>query len=222
MPPDAPASPAQDRILHVLKTRGPQGAQALARRLGVTATAVRQHLERLLDEDLVAFEDVTGQVGRPKRVWRLAPRSDVRFPDSHAELAVGVIEAARAAFGPGGLDRLVAARTARQVEDYAERMPPSKASLERRVAALARIRAAEGYMAVSSRDPDGGFRLVEDHCPIRAAATSCLGLCAGELRLFEQVLGPGVAVERVEHVLAGGSRCAYRISPTGKAPARRT
>lgn len=221
MPPDVGPSSAKDRILLALKTRGPLGAQALARRLGVTATAVRQHLDRLLDEHLVAYEDVAGQVGRPKRFWRLAPGADARFPDAHTELAVGVIEAARAAFGPGGLERLVAARTARQLEAYRERMPPSKAPLGSRVGALARIRAEEGYMAVYGRDADGAFRLVEDHCPIRAAAKSCLGLCAGELRLFEQVLGPGVAVERVEHVLSGGSRCAYRISRIAKAPARR-
>ena len=86
MPPDVGPSSAKDRILLALKTRGPLRAQALARRLGVTATAVRQHLDRLLEERLVAYEDVAGQVGRPKRVWRLAPGSDARFPDAHAEL----------------------------------------------------------------------------------------------------------------------------------------
>ena len=44
--PEAPSA-AEQRLLHVLKTQGPQTAAALARRLKVTATAVRQHLVRL-------------------------------------------------------------------------------------------------------------------------------------------------------------------------------
>jgi predicted ArsR family transcriptional regulator len=58
---------------------------------------------------------------------------------------------------------------------------------------------------------DGSLRLVENHCPICAAATACTGLCDGELDLFRQVLGPGVEVVREEHLLAGARRCAYRI-----------
>ena len=55
--------------------------------------------------------------------------------------------------------------------------------------------------------------LVENHCPICAAATACQGLCRDELALFQKVLGPNVEVERTEHILAGARRCAYVIRP---------
>ena len=35
------------RLLHALKSAGPQGAAILARRLGITGAAARQHLARL-------------------------------------------------------------------------------------------------------------------------------------------------------------------------------
>ena len=57
--------------------------------------------------------------------------------------------------------------------------------------------------------------LVEDHCPICAAAAICQGLCRSELEIFARCLGRDVQVERVEHVLAGGRRCAYRVSAAG-------
>lgn len=66
-------------------------------------------------------------------------------------------------------------------------------------------------MAEWSRGRDGDFVLVENHCPICAAARFCQGLCAGEMRLFKGVLGKGVRVERTEHILKGARRCAYRI-----------
>jgi predicted ArsR family transcriptional regulator len=52
---------------------------------------------------------------------------------------------------------------------------------------------------------------VENHCPICAAAAACQGLCRSELAVFRAVLGADVTVERIDHILAGARRCAYRI-----------
>src|SRR5580693_1726373 len=62
---------AEEGVLYQLKTRGPQTAAQAARRLGVTAMAVRQHLYRLKLAGLVEFSDERRKVGRPARVWRL-------------------------------------------------------------------------------------------------------------------------------------------------------
>jgi predicted ArsR family transcriptional regulator len=67
-------------------------------------------------------------------------------------------------------------------------------------------------MAEASEE-DGVFTLVENHCPICAAASACKGLCDRELSVFERVLGPDCTVERVEHLLSGARRCAYQIRP---------
>ena len=217
MPPSSPAG-ARERLLHHLKTKGPSTAAALARRLSITPTAVRQHLVPMEAEGLVAHEDVAGQVGRPKRTWRTTPAADAWFPESHAELAVGLVASVSAAFGPAGLAKVVAERTRLQVAAYRDRLPARDRPLSERVAALARLRKDEGYLAAAERADDGAWLLVENHCPICVAARACTGLCAGELELFEQVLGPGVSVERTEHLLAGARRCAYRIAPRGKTP----
>jgi predicted ArsR family transcriptional regulator len=57
----------------------------------------------------------------------------------------------------------------------------------------------------------GGFLFVENHCPICVAATQCQGFCESELELFGKVLGPGVDIQREEHIVAGARRCAYRV-----------
>jgi predicted ArsR family transcriptional regulator len=199
---------SRQRLLHLLKTKGPQTAAALARRLGMTAVAVRQHLEPIEAEGLVAYEERPRGVGRPAREWRLTEKAAALFPDSHGELAVAMLESMRRTFGEKGLDRLVAERTRAQVRGYRERIAP-RAPLHRKVAALAALRREEGYMAEWSRDGKG-FLLVENHCPICAAARTCLGLCAGELELFRAVLG--AKVERTEHILDGSRRCVYRIA----------
>ena len=80
-----------------------------------------------------------------------------------------------------------------------------------RLQRLAELRTAEGYLAEVVSDDDGHV-LVEHHCPVRDAAGACEGLCGAELELFRNVLGPGVSVERAQHLLSGDGRCAYRIS----------
>ena len=66
-------------------------------------------------------------------------------------------------------------------------------------------------MAEIRKEEDGGFLLVENHCPICAAANACQGFCSTELDLFRSVLGPGITVERAEHIIKGDQRCVYRV-----------
>ena len=69
MPPDN-----SSRLLYTLKSRGPLATSALARALGITVVGIRQHLAKLRAEGLVAFEDQAGEIGRPKRFWRLTAK----------------------------------------------------------------------------------------------------------------------------------------------------
>ena len=208
---DAPGS-GRERVLFVLKTKGPQTAARMAKRLGVTTTAVRQHLSVLQGEGLVDFTDERRKVGRPARLWRLTLRAYDRFPDSHADLAVEMLLAIRSAFGEEGLERLTEEKTRQQVENYRARMPGPSALLKERVATLTRIRREEGYMAEWRRRRDGTFELVENHCSIAKAARVCPNLCSSELSLFRSVLGDDVSVNRVEHILSGDRCCAYQIT----------
>jgi predicted ArsR family transcriptional regulator len=201
-----------EQILLLLKTRGPQTAQVLAQVLGLTSMAVRKQLELGEEKGLVTWMDSPGKIGRPVRRWLLSPAGHARFPDRHADLTVELIAQVRALFGEAGLDKLIAAREEASTAAYRGAVDRA-APLAAQVAALAQARDAEGYMAEAETQPDGSVLLLEHHCPIRAAATSCQGFCRSELEVFQRVLGPGVSVLRVEHQLAGARRCAYRITP---------
>ena len=216
-----PAKPDDSRtrrkVLELLKQEGPQDAQSLARAIRVSAMAVRQHLYALQQQKLVDFTEEPRPKGRPAKLWRLTAAAERYFPDAHAELAVGLVSAMSQTFGAAGLEKLVGARTRQQIEDYHRRIP-KRASLERKLNALAAIRSDEGYMAEVLTDGDGRFLLVENHCPICAAATACNGLCSAELQVFQAVLGERIHIERTEHILNGARRCAYRVErkPPGR------
>lgn len=199
-------------ITKLLKTEGPIDSAQLAQRLGLTAMAVRQHLYALQREGLVASEERPVPIGRPAKFWRLTREADHLFPEAYAELSVALIDSVKDAFGQEGLERVLTSRCARQRVDYGRRIKP-RDSLDRKLAELAKVRTEEGYMAEVRKEDDGSFLLVENHCPICAAANACQGFCSTELDLFRSVLGSGVTVERAEHIIKGDNRCVYRVQP---------
>ncbi len=200
------------RVLHALKSGGPATAEAIARRLKVTVVAARQQLGRLREKGEVAFEDRREGVGRPKRVWSLTEAGNAQFPDSHAAVALDLIDGIRTALGAEALERVIDARETAMRGLYARRLRPGR-TLAERARLLADQRSEEGYMAEAKRQADGDILLIENHCPICVAAKACQGFCRSELNLFRDVLGPDVRVEREEHILSGARRCAYRLSP---------
>lgn len=201
-----------DRLLHLLKSRGPQSVVSSAQGLGLSVMAARQQLEALVARGLAQSFDVRrGRAGRPGRHWQLTAAGHARFPDRHGELTVKLLADVRALFGADGLERLITQREHDSVQLYSAALA-GVADPGERIARLAALRSAEGYMAEVSSEGAGCWLLAEHHCPICAAARSCQAFCRSELAVFRNVLGAGLSVERIDHLLAGARRCAYRIS----------
>ncbi len=202
---------AKRRVVDTLKRRGALTAVELAAALDLTDVAIRQHLETLASNGLVASEPrPTRGRGRPAQAWRLTDLAAELFPDRHADLTVDFIRATREALGEEGLHRIVEVRARDQKNLYRASMPAG-ASLKKRVETLAAHRTEEGYMAEVVQEKPGRYLLIEHHCPICEAASTCQGLCAAELEVFRAVLGKDVSIERTTHLLTNGDRCVYRI-----------
>ncbi|MGO7033246.1 transcriptional regulator [Rhizobium ruizarguesonis] len=203
-------SPA-NRILILIKTDGPQLAAAIGDALGISGEAARQQLSKMAEEGLV--EPVTVAAagrGRPRQLWHLTASGNRQFPDGHAELTANLLGTLVEQLGPAALDTVISAREAETLQRYRQELGNAD-NLASRVEALAAIRTREGYMADQWQEADGSFMLVENHCPICAAAAACSGFCRSELETFRAVLGADI--ERSEHILLGARRCAYRVTP---------
>jgi predicted ArsR family transcriptional regulator len=218
-----PPKSTRHAILDILKREGPQEAKALAARLGITPMAVGLQLTSLVDEKLVAAEPEpahAGRRGRPVHRWTLTEAANRVFPDAHALLTAGLLGSLQEVYGAQGMQKLLDARTRHQEADYAREMP-ADGSLKEKVKALARLRDREGYMTEVETLPGGGFRLIENHCPICTAAKTCQGFCQSEWQVFSGLMGKGAKVTREEHILAGGRRCVYAIAPADAAAAKK-
>jgi predicted ArsR family transcriptional regulator len=202
--------PSRKLLLDQLKLLGPVSAAGLAQRLKITKMAVLQGLHALEEQGIVQRESMVGARGRPTLIWHLTPAAQKYFPDAHAELAVSLISCIKETGGPAGLDALLKARSRHQIKRYRKEMVDTL-SLKEKLQILAAIRSREGYMA-EVESTGKTYLFVEKHCPICVAATGCTGLCGEEMNVFRKVLGKKVKIERIEHLLQGSHRCAYRIS----------
>lgn len=204
---------SQDKILYQIKNLGPQTAKALSRQLRMTTMGARQHLALLEEQDLVKQTETERQKrGRPVRRWQLTQLAQQRFPDIHAQIVTDLIASVLELFGQKGLDRLID-RRARSLQKVYEDVLQTCSTLEEKVIALSEVRNQAGYMSQYSLEKDGSLMLMENHCPINAAAQACPGFCRSELDLFQSLLAKDADVERIEHILMGERRCAYRIVP---------
>lgn len=197
-----------NKILMLLKMRGPLTALEIAHELKITKEGIRQQLVKLVEEELVQPQEESKGVGRPQKTFSLTVNGNAKFPDTHAELTLKLITIINS-MGKNTLDDVINVYEEVGKKKYHEEMD-SIDDLEQKLEKLVEIRTREGYMAEYSKN-DEGYLLVENHCPICAAATICQGFCSSELNTFRAVLGKQVIINRVNHIISGDRRCAYQI-----------
>src|SRR3954453_22737970 len=150
-------SDAKRRIVERLSQLQSAPAPALASGFALTDTAVRQHLEALEALGLVerAASEPAGR-GRPPVAWHLTRLATSLFHDRHGDLSVELLGSIRAALGEEGLTKVIDTRAKAQEAAYRQALPEAACPLAERMARLAEVRSAEGYLAESVPDGDGG------------------------------------------------------------------
>lgn len=200
-----------NKIIELLKTQGSLTAKVLASELSLTTMGVRQHMLALEESGEVVFKDVKAPRGRPTRYWSLTEKTNSHFGDRHDELTVQLIDSVIAVFGDDGLSKLISNREESSMRIYRLALADRFGAKEK-LLTLAKLRSDEGYMATVTEE-ESFFWLLENHCPICAAATKCLSFCQSELHLFQNLFEDVAVVTREEHIIEGARRCAYKVIP---------
>ncbi|GIT22670.1 MAG: hypothetical protein CM1200mP40_23520 [Gammaproteobacteria bacterium] len=204
---------SQEKILQRLKTRGEQSVKILSNQLDMTTMGVRQHLAELENKGFVTQTREEKQTrGRPVHLWRLTQTGHQRFPDGYPQLTLELLDVIRSDLGEDSMNQLIDSRNDQIKQHYLQELQAAGEDIQGRIKRLAELRSEEGYMAEVRLLPDG-WLLIENHCPIRAAAEKCQHLCRAELNCFSELFTESATVERVDHLFAGARRCAYKISP---------
>lgn len=204
-----PITPSFDKFLNLLKVRGPQPSSVVAKELAITIEGARFQLTKLAEEGLVQAVLESKGVGRPTQIWSLTEKGNRYFPNKHAEFSVQLIESMSEVLNEEQLDKIISLREKKANIKYIEALK-NIPDLEQKISRLAELRNSDGYFAEWNKEDDG-FILIENHCPICAAAQRCNDLCDAEMNTFREIFGEEISIERVDHIISGSRRCAYKI-----------
>ncbi|MEU9080446.1 helix-turn-helix domain-containing protein [Kitasatospora sp. NPDC048538] len=225
----------RDRVARSILDHGPSSAADLASRLGLTAAAVRRHLDGLAAAGLVESREqrVYGSRGRgrPAKVFALTDGGRDAFYQAYDQLAADALRWISDSVGGGtaGEEAVAAfarARFGKQGERYLEAVRSAGAG--ERAEALAQALSADGYAATVRRVPSAvakapaGTQLCQHHCPVAHIAEQFPQLCEAETEVFSQLLG--THVQRLATIAHGDGVCTTYVPAPGAAssPAQRS
>ena len=195
-------------VLSAIKEAGEASGEQIARSLGVTLGAVRQHLVALEGKGLVAHRDERSGPGRPRRHYCITPAGETLWPKRYGQLTNQLLDFVRQE-SPELVDRVFTLRGEARVERAAERL--AGLDFDARIEELTRILDEDGYVAQCRREADGSWLVVEHNCAILDVARRYGAACSSELAFLRAAM-PDATVDRIKHKMAGDFVCAYRIA----------
>jgi len=194
-------------VLQWLQQHGQATIQELCETLAVTATAIRQRLNRLQDMGLIDRETIRASRGRPHHAYVLTDAGRQQLGDNYAELALLLWEEIQQLDDPQ-----LRARFFQRIEQQ----------LAQRYGATVQGKSVEQrFEQLRNSLKDRGFRveietgaglpiLREMHCPYHKLAASDAEICRLEQRVFEQVLGVKLAL--TQSCRQGHGCCEFHIT----------
>ncbi len=197
------------RLLESLKRRGTATLLEVAAELRLSRESVREHLNAMAGEGLVARAGVRrAGPGRPEVLYGLTTRAGALFPQRDAalleELAAFLVDRGH----ENVLERFLARRAAARKQAARRRL--AGLTGRRRLEEIARILSDDGYMAEVVESQAGAPTLRLTHCPIGSLVAATRLPCRAELALVEGLLGR--KLERIDYLPDGGLSCSYRIA----------
>ena len=212
----------RDRLARELLKLGPITASDLADSLGISAVAVRKHLDDMSEKSLVKSHEITpfgpakpkGR-GRPARVYSLTSEGRDFFENQYQSLAQEAVTYLATTFGDKAVKDFALSRAKEMLKKYSLILNKAKDVTEK-VEILSSALSTDGFAATTDKGsgPTHTIQLCQHNCPIAHVAEQHPEFCDAELDAFSQLLG--VNVTRLSTIANGGNICTSLVSSSPK------
>jgi predicted ArsR family transcriptional regulator len=198
-------------LLDLIRRHGPLTVAEIGDRLGVTPTAVRNRLTRLVESGMVERRAEHGGRGRPKHTYQASVAAQKMLGQNYADLAVILWDEMMRTVEDRKLRRILFGRiTERLAEVY--RAQVTGVEWERRLVQLGSILHDRGIETEVTGGDGGVLPVLKQHsCPYYELAQVDRAVCAMERKMFEKVLGRGLRLSQCR--LDGHRSCDFEAKP---------
>jgi predicted ArsR family transcriptional regulator len=198
-------------ILDLLRKRDALTVTELADAVGVTATAIRQRLTRLLAQNLIRRQATKEGRGRPSHHYALTEKGRRETGSNFADLAIALWQEVRAIKDPEIRRGLLQRISGRMVEAYLPRMGEGRN--ERMDAVVELFNDRQVPFEVDRSNPLLPV-LTALACPYPDLAEQDRSICSLERMMFSELVGENL---RLSSCRLDGEKCCS-FEPTAAAP----
>jgi predicted ArsR family transcriptional regulator len=205
-------SESSDReLLDLIRRSGPLTVADMTEGLGVTGTAIRNRLARLLGSGMVVRQAEHQGRGRPRHTYQVSVEAQKRLGQNYTDLALALWDEMMSSVADRKLRRLMFTRvTERLAEIYRNQV--SGHEWEGRLVQLTNVLHDRGVEAEVARDSGGAIPILRQHsCPYYELAEADRAICALERKMFEKVLGRSLRLSQCR--LDGDRFCDFQAKP---------
>lgn len=201
----------QKKILEYLLEHG-QGAtlDEISEHLGITKTAAREHVVKIENLGLLKYEDIQGNVGRPRRHYLLSNNGHEVFPRQYSWLSNILLEYLAEDMGHESVSRMMGSLAERIADSMKERFE-NKNSAPALLAEITKALNELGYRAsLKQSDLRKGAVIEATNCVYHKVAKTHPGLCRFDTQFIESASG-GMNVRLESCIARGDSVCKFCI-----------
>jgi predicted ArsR family transcriptional regulator len=209
----------REAVARLVLEQGPSTAAVLAGQLGLSAAAIRRHLDALVGDGLLSEQENRRPTrrgrGRPARTYALTDAGRAAFPHAYDDLATLALRYLRATGGDSAVVDFAQSRVAaleQALTASAHSDCDETVGTVARAESLAASLTAQGYAAsteLASGPGVNGVQICQHHCPVAHVAAEFPELCDAETRAFERVLG--TYVQRLATIAHGDGVCTTHV-----------
>ncbi len=204
------------QFLDLLRKQRALSVSQLISQTGVTATAVRQRLNRLLRDGLIERQVAAGTRGRPSHKYQLTDKGRRSSGSNFTDLAVALWQEIREIKDQEIRRGLLKRLSKRMAESYADQIRGN--SLDDRMESLAQLFTARQIpFDVQQARENRSLPVLSAHaCPYPELAEQDQSICAMERMMFSELLGENVRLSNCR--LNGDSCCTFEPANAAISP----
>jgi predicted ArsR family transcriptional regulator len=203
-------NPTREKIILLLKKRGPMAIDELSKELSITSMGIRQHLLSLERRGLIEYMTKRQGIGRPAFLYKLTAKADDLFPKEYDKFMVNLFHDIEKNDGREKIDEILKWRRNRIVRDAREVLADKK-SIGEKIYALRDILEADGYFPEIS-ESNTHYILKLFNCPIFKLASEYKEVCRHDLQMFREMIGKDLIREGC--INSGNPSCTYTLPKT--------
>jgi predicted ArsR family transcriptional regulator len=194
-------------VLDILCKRGGMTVPELSECLGVTGTAVRQRLNRLLGAGDIQRERMETLHGRPRHCYLLTTKGRRRVGENFGDLAIALWQEIRAIDDAEMKRGLLQRVSGRMAQLYAGKIQGK--SVTERMNSLASL-FSERRLPVKINNTDGVPQISVEACPYPELAEQDRSVCSMERLLFSEMIGE--TLQLTDCRLDGDCNCTFQVN----------